>query len=105
MKKLTWKPIAAGALDINAGIVSTILAVSLIFIVLGMSDQISNVAGLIVPAVIVIVAAAVMVIGGLYTYIRQHFWLAVAGSACAIIVVLGIPALILVILSKSEFVS
>lgn len=102
MKKTSFKPLAAGALDINAGIISVIAATSFIAVVLSLSDQ--NLHGLVIPAVIVILAGFIMVIGGFFAYTRRHFWLAMAGSGCAIIVVIGIPALILVILSRNEFV-
>jgi hypothetical protein len=101
MKKTSFKPVAAGMLDINAGIISIIAATSLIWVVLSLPDQ--NLQGLVIAGSIVILAGLFMLAGGWFAFNRQHFRLAVAGSACAIIVVIGIPALILVILSRSEF--
>ena len=54
-----------------------------------------------------LVLGIVAIVGSSYAIARKNFGLALAGGICAIlnVTILGIPALILIALSKSEFSS
>lgn len=106
----TWKPTTAGILSIIAGAIGVIFGlllavaggalgalVGFFFPVLGWVLA----GGFAVPLILGIVA----IVGGAYALKRRIWGLALAGSICALFGVwfLGIPAIIFVILGKSEF--
>jgi zinc-ribbon domain len=88
----TWKPTIAGALTISAGYIS------LIFGIVFVTRPPLFVVG--VPAII---AGVVALAGGLCSVRRRAWGLALAGSICSVPCWLGIPAIILIVLSKREF--
>jgi|GEM_PF-2265649 hypothetical protein len=103
--KKTWMPIAAGILDIVCAIIHCFLIASFISClnsVTGRSLTLNE------CLVILIVAAPIVCleyIGGVYALARKRWGLALATSIVALIFCwfLGIPSLILTILSKNEF--
>ena len=104
----TWKPTTAGILSIIAGAIGVIIGmviaalgalVGAALAFLGVGGAIAG--GFAVPLIMGIVA----IVGGIYALKRRIWGLALAGSICALLSVwfLGIPAIIFVILGKSEF--
>jgi len=88
----TWKPTAAGTLTISAGVFGLIVGIVLI----GRSP-------LFMVGLLAIMIAIVAVAGGLCALKRRAWGLALAGSICSVFCWLGIPAIILIALSKQEF--
>jgi hypothetical protein len=88
----TWKPTAAGTLTISAGVFGLIVGIVLV----GRSPLF--IVGL--PAIMIGIVA---VAGGLCAFKRRAWGLALAGSICSVFCWLGIPAIILIALSKQEF--
>jgi len=88
----TWKPTAAGTLTISAGVLGLIVGIVLI----GRSP-------LFMVGLVAIMIAIVAVAGGLCALKRRAWGLALAGSICSVFCWLGIPAIILIALSKQEF--
>jgi len=88
----TWKPTAAGSLTISAGVLGLIAGTVLI----GRSP-------LFMVGLVAIMISIVAVAGGLCALKRRAWGLALAGSICSVPCWLGIPAIILIALSKQEF--
>jgi len=88
----TWKPTAAGTLTISAGVIGLIVGTVLI----GRSP-------LFMVGLLAIMISIVAVAGGLCALKRRAWGLALAGSICSLFCWLGIPAIILIALSKQEF--
>ena len=121
--KTTWKPIAAGILNIIVGVLnllgmffiivvivaigSGILALSTVINIIPMwlSGIVQGV--LIIIAVLLAVFSALPLIGGIYAVQRKNWGLALAGSIVAILssTPLGIMSTVLVALAKNEFES
>ena len=119
--KTTWKPVAAGILDITLGILNlfgmfiligllvafggSILAIVRIveLVPLWMSGVAQGV--LIILAILLAVSSSLPLLGGIYAIQRKAWGLALAGSIFAIfpVVPLGILSTVLVALSKDEF--
>ena len=106
----SWKPTTAGILCIIAGAMAVIIG--LVFAAAGVIG--CAVLGAFIPLLGGVLAGAfaiplllgiVAIIGGAYALKRRIWGLALAGSICALFCVffLGIPAIIFVILGKSEF--
>jgi len=88
----TWKPTAAGTLTISAGVLGLTVGIVLI----GRSP-------LFMVGLVAIMISIVAVAGGLCALKRRAWGLALAGSICSVPCWLGIPAIILIALSKQEF--
>jgi hypothetical protein len=88
----TWKPTAAGTLTISAGVFGLIVGIVLV----GRSP-------LFIVGLPAIMMGIVAVAGGLCALKRRAWGLALAGSICSVFCWLGIPAIILIALSKQEF--
>ena len=88
----TWKPTAAGTLTISAGVLGLIVGIVLI----GRSP-------LFMVGLLAIMIGIVAIAGGLCALKRRAWGLALAGSICSVFCWLGIPAIILIALSKQEF--
>jgi hypothetical protein len=88
----TWKPTAAGTLTISAGVLGLIVGIVLI----GRSP-------LFMVGLVAIMISIVAVAGGLCALKRRVWGLALAGSICSVFCWLGIPAIVLIALSKQEF--
>ena len=119
--KTTWKPVAAGILDITLGILNlfgmfiligllvafggSILAIVRIveLVPLWMSGMAQGM--LIILAILLAVSSSLPLLGGIYAIQRKAWGLALAGSIFAIlpVVPLGILSTVLVALSKDEF--
>jgi len=106
----TWKPTTAGILCIVGGAMAVIIG--LVFAAAGVIGGAAP--GAFVPllggalagaSAIPLLLGIVAIIGGAYALKRRIWGLALAGSTCALFSVffLGIPAIIFVILGKSEF--
>ena len=114
-KERTWKPTAAGILNIIGGIVQVIGSIilfmfsSLLAQFAGMEfigGFIGGLAGLsTVVAIVLIILGLVAILGGICAIRRSSWRLGLAGSICALFpsFVFGIPAIILIILGKDEF--
>ena len=114
-KERTWKPTAAGILNILGGIVQVIG--SIIFFMFSrflaqfagmefIGRFIGGLAGLsTVVAIVLIILGLVAILGGICALRRSSWRLGLAGSICALLpsFVFGIPAIILIILGKDEF--
>lgn len=107
----TWKPTAAGILGIIAGVTGVIIGMVLaslgiagggILAVFGLPALGGMIAG---AAAIPLILGIVAIVGSIYSLMRRHWGLALAGSICSLFCVwfLGIPAIIFVILGKGEF--
>lgn len=115
MIEKTLKPAIAGYLLVVTGII-TILGIVIMTIILWAMSQ-GMAAGFVepanIPAGLILVMglmlslpAIVSVIGGIYAVRRRLWGMALAGAICSCFYfnVLGIPALVLIILSKNEFI-
>ena len=114
----TWKPVAAGVLDIVAGACSVLCFIGLIIAFSVVTSGITGVPGLVAvpgiwvaPTVLLVLAVPsiimgiLAIMGGVYTLIRKRWGLAITGAIAATIsnLLLGIPALIFIALAKDEF--
>jgi hypothetical protein len=88
----TWKPTAAGTLTISAGVIGLIVGTVLI----GRSP-------LFMVGLVAIMISIVALAGGLCALNRRAWGLALAGSICSVFCWLGVPAIVLIVLSKQEF--
>ena len=88
----TWKPTAAGSLTISAGVLGLIVGIVLI-----------SISPLFMVGLVAIMISIVAIAGGLCALKRRAWGLALAGSICSVPCWLGIPAIILIALSKQEF--
>lgn len=110
----TAKPVIAGVLNIITGSLGLMYALS-VFLVFYVLDIGINyyylvfpefISAFILAAVIIISLFSLLVlVSGLYALERRYWGLALAGSIVAVIglFVLGIPALVLIALSRDEF--
>ncbi len=117
----TWKPVAAGVLDIVLGILNlfgmfvvigllvafgggvlTVVRVAEL-LPLWLSGMVQGV--LIVMAILLAVSSALPLIGGIYAVQRKSWGLALAGSIVAILSLApaGIVSTVLIALSRNEF--
>ena len=118
----TWKPKAAGILSIIAGTIAAVIGLIVVFLIwlggafLEFFLKIASEPNQAIPAVasfeagiliVVLIIAALAIVGGIYALRRRIWGLALAGSICALVplVIPGILAIIFVSLSKSEFES
>ena len=104
----TWKPMVGGILSIIAGVIQLLLGI-------GFAVGIGLAGSLPIPgfptgalaafAIPIIILGIVALIGGIFALKRKKWGLALAGSICALFGpwILGIPAIIFVIMGKSEF--
>jgi branched-chain amino acid transport system permease protein len=111
----TWKPTAAGILSIIGGVVQVgggiVFAMISRFLAqfagLGIGGVIGLVAGFhTVVAIVLIILGLIAILGGICALRRSSWRLGLAGSICALFgpaIILGIPAIILIILGKDEF--
>jgi len=97
--KRTGKPTTAGILSIIAGVVAFLL-----FILIASTDGPEGVGGAI-AGLSLIAVGILAIIGGVFTLRRRIWGLALAGAICAILtsLVLGIPAVILIVMARQEF--
>ena len=106
----TWRPKTAGILSIVAGL--TISISSMLLIGYGMIAMLDIASGdywgfwLFHVGWLSIIIGIIAVVGGIFSLIRRIWWIALAGSICAIICFfpLGIPSIIFIVKSKGEFV-
>jgi hypothetical protein len=100
--KTTWKPIAAGVLDVICGCCTLVGGLLFAYFVTAASTMGS--AGWEV-FVFPTVAGIVAIVGGICAIRRKIWWLALVGSIAALLPfwVLGIASLILIALSRDEF--
>lgn len=113
----TWKPVLAGILGITAGSIR-FLTMIIVAIIGGSGGGILNVIWPDAPEIIFIIfniigllaiplllLSVVAIIGGIYALLRKTWIIAITGASCAILLFwfLGIPALVLTILSEKEF--
>jgi hypothetical protein len=96
--KTTWKPIAAGVLDIILGC-CTLIGGFLFYNFMSVVGAGWEVFAF--PAV----AGIVAIVGGIYAMQRKIWWLALVGSIAALLPFwfLGVASLILIALSRDEF--
>jgi hypothetical protein len=111
----TWKPKAAGILDIVAGtlgfigvffLITGVMVTGGVFDIPGIEDVPFFVPSLISGiALLVAVINVLALIGGIYAVQRKKWWVALVGSIAAFLssTPLGIAAIILTALSKDEF--
>ena len=105
-RKPTAKPIAGGILGIIAGVLGSVLGI--IFIAGGATTDYYwesvdwTAVGLGIALVVLGIAA---IAGSSFAVTRKNFTLAAVGGVCALLTLwpLGIPALILIAMSRSEF--
>lgn len=109
----TWKPTAAGILDIISGACGLIGFLFLIVAAVA-SGLIPEMAGvplelvrgiLIAVSIPMAIVSILALVGGIYALQRKVWGLALAGSIAAFVIsaVLGIVAIILTAISKNEF--
>lgn len=113
----TWKPIAAGVLDIIAGALSLVGAFVFVIImaVVGTAEVFSGEEQAVIDlfnalfgagAVFFVITGILALIGGIYATQRKNWGLALAGSIAAAIgsTILGVLAIIFLAMGKDEFV-
>jgi heme/copper-type cytochrome/quinol oxidase subunit 2 len=105
-RKHTAKPIAGGILGIIAGVLGSV--VGIILIADGATPEFpwQSVDWTTVGLGIALVVFGIAAIAGLsFAVARKNFTLATVGGVCALVAVwpLGIPALILIVMSRGEF--
>jgi len=100
----TGMPIAAGILSIIAGVLGLILGL-IVAAVLEAIGWFVGFVGLGIVIVPLIIFPVIAIVGGVFALRRRIWGLALAGSIFAFICVwfLGLPAIILIALSKKEF--
>lgn len=110
----TGKPTVAGIFNIITGVIGILWAIGL-FIGYGVVSDAwcvptgyipDFVAGIILAmAIPILILAILALLGGIYSLLRKLWGLALAGSIAAILLffLLGVPAVILIALSKNEF--
>jgi hypothetical protein len=112
----TVKPRVAGILIIVTGSIGTLSVLILAFLLWVVSEGLAVGFGnptnaplgiILMLGLIAALPGMVAVIGGISALKRRHWGLALSGSICACLYfnVLGIPALVLLILSKNEFIA
>ena len=122
-KPRSSKPVAAGALTIIAGVMALVMAVSFILIDASDLERLDTeifAESEITPAdladileicgAIGIVFGAIAIIGGVFALMRKHFALAIVGAVFGLLgmgyiigAVLSLVALVLILMSRSEF--
>ena len=121
--KTTWKPVAAGILNIIVGVLNLLGMFFIIVVIVAIGSGILALSAfiniipmwlsgivqgvLIIIAVLLAVFSALPLIGGIYAVQRKNWGLALAGSIVAILssTPLGIMSTVLVALAKNEFES
>lgn len=107
----TWMPIAAGVLLVVAGILALLRGMGRIFIG-GVLDRPLLGLGFEIAGGFLVLIAIVIILGGIISFLRKLWWLALIASILAAISILfvhlliglvGILALIFIALSKKEF--
>ena len=113
----TWLPTAAGVLTIISGFTRLFGAI-MIFTLGWLGDGIFHYLWYGVPgfgmiplallsavAVVVVILSVLSIVGGIYAIMRRRWSLALTGSICSALLswFLGVPAIILTVLSKDEF--
>ena len=88
----TWKPTVAGSLTVSAGVLGLTVGIVLV-----------SISPLFMVGLVAIMIGVVALAGGLCALKRRAWGLALAGSICSVPCWLGIPAIILIALSKQEF--
>ena len=119
----TWKPIAAGTLNIIVGVFNLLGMFCIIIVLVAIGSGIlafSTVINLmplwlsgivqgvlIIMAILLAIFSALPLIGGIYAAQRKNWGLSLAGSIVAILSLtpLGIASTVLVVLAKNEFES
>ena len=103
--KKTWMPVVAGILILVVG--GLALLGALFRVVFGgmFLSSFWGFIGFKINAIIRTISAVIVVAGGISTLKRRVWWLALVGAILATLdtLLLGIPALILIALSKDEF--
>ncbi|PPD58443.1 hypothetical protein [Dehalogenimonas etheniformans] len=105
----TWKPVAAGILNILSAVlwIGSVLFIALLTLGLSVGFG-SPIRGWGLVRVwttfgVLMIPPAISVIGGIFSLRRRRWRLALAGAICAMPVFLGFASAILLILSKDEF--
>ena len=102
-------PKIAGVFSIISGAIAIIGAVPIGWIVSGVVGFGTSGAieiPIVVVAIPLLIIGTVAVFGGISSIHRRNWGLALAGSICAVIFFpLGLPAIALIVLSKTEFVN
>ena len=108
----TWKPVAAGILNIISGILSLIsalfilLGISVLMAMMGVSSYGPAEALILkISAITGIVLGVLSIIGGIFCLTRKYWGLGLTGSITSAIsnLVLGVLAIVFIALGKKEF--
>ena len=104
----TWKPIAAGLCSVIASIIGGILISGFLELASCRGDMSSEAPGLLAEAIalVLLAVAYLALVGGFCSIQRKRWRLAFAGSivACLFFWPVGIAAVILISMSKTEFI-
>jgi hypothetical protein len=113
--QLTWKPIAGGILSIVAGGINLFMGIILASVsrheMWEYPRRFRDSMGFerlgVALGTILIILAIVAIVGGVFAILRRIWGLSLTGAICSLVphpgMVLGIPALILISMSKDEF--
>ncbi len=115
----TWMPLAAGILDLVAGVPALIIGIALavgLGMLGGLIGELGGIpgVGLMMGAIVVplIIFAIIAIVGGVFAIRKRTWWLALVGSISAFLaglplilpaIFLGIPAIVFTILGKKHF--
>ena len=114
----TWMPLAAGILDLVAGVPALIVLTVGLGMLGGLIGGLGGIPGVNVGAIMgaiavpLIIFAIIAIVGGVFAIRRRTWWLALVGSICAFLAVLplilpaiflGIPAIVFTVMGKKHF--
>jgi hypothetical protein len=111
----TWKPTTGGILSIIAGAINLFIAIILVSVsrydIWEYTRRFRDAMGFermgIALGIILIILAIAAIVGGIFAILRRIWGLSLAGAICSLVphpgMILGIPALIFVSMSRDEF--
>jgi len=99
----TWKPIVAGIIVIIAGIISVLFGSASFALLVTCTSAWSDVGWFLPFGLFTLICGALAIRAGIYALKRMKWGWVLAASIYAGFGILGIPAIILTVLSKGEF--
>jgi len=104
--ELKQMPKTAGILSIISGVLGIVGAIPIGWVVRGVVGFGTS-GAVMIPIVVVagpiLILGILALIGGFSSLNRRNWGLALTGAICSVIFLLGIPAIVLLILSRKEF--
>jgi hypothetical protein len=97
----TWKPIVGGILNIVSGVVFIVAGI----LILTAEWEEAPLIALALGSATLFAGSIMPIVGGIFALKRKLWILALVGSICTLVgfIFTGIPALVLILMSKDEF--